>query len=207
MVPEVSNQGRLGKSAAFAVTHSVDSYWALNHIELLSGSVTEVTDCCTRNEVVTIDEIFDCIVRIGGIATSESYPKNVSGKCLSEAYKPSIMIYGHREVDHFDEKALAMAVATTPVVVLVDGSRPSFQEYSSGVYSDDKCTRTELDHTLLVVGYGTMDGKDYWICQNTWGKVLPMIPPTPLSFPPTYCTHCTSLLLPPQGMLGEYGGQ
>lgn len=64
------------------------------------------------------------------------------------------------------------AVYETPVVALVDASRPSFEIYRGGIYSDPGCNATRLDHALQVVGYGTEKGQDYWICKNCWGNVF-----------------------------------
>lgn len=35
----------------------------------------------------------------------------------------------------------------------------------AGVYMDAKCTR-HVNHAVLVVGYGTEEGQDYWLVKN-----------------------------------------
>lgn len=68
-----------------------------------------------------------------------------------------------------DEQAMQQAVATIgPISVAIDASHPSFQAYKSGVYYEPNCANgvANLDHAVLVVGYGTENGRDYWLVKN-----------------------------------------
>ena len=74
-------------------------------------------------------------------------------------------------VSRGSEAALQEAVANIgPVAVTVDASQFSFQLYTGGIYDPPNCSDFNLDHGMLVVGYGSnQDGKDYWIVKNSWG--------------------------------------
>jgi cathepsin L len=56
-----------------------------------------------------------------------------------------------------------------PISVAINAGLSSFQFYVSGVYYDPACDPMSIDHMLLVVGYGTTQGADYYIAQNSWG--------------------------------------
>jgi len=64
-----------------------------------------------------------------------------------------------------DEANLLLAVAMGPVSAYVDAEL--WQTYTGGIFAE-KCTGG-LDHAVLVVGYGTQTGQDYWIIKNSWG--------------------------------------
>ena len=67
-----------------------------------------------------------------------------------------------------DQLSLKNAVTISPVSVAIEADTLIFQFYKSGVVDDVKCG-TNLDHGVLVVGYGSESGKDYWVVKNSWG--------------------------------------
>jgi len=58
-------------------------------------------------------------------------------------------------------------VSEGPVVVAVDGG--NWFDYQSGVF--DSCDKDAiLSHAVLAKGYGSDEGKKYWLIQNSWGS-------------------------------------
>lgn len=55
-----------------------------------------------------------------------------------------------------------------PIACLI-ATPPDFVNKSGwGIY-EDHTGSTAIDHVISVVGYGSEDGKDYWIIRNSWG--------------------------------------
>jgi C1A family cysteine protease len=45
-----------------------------------------------------------------------------------------------------------------------------FKEFKgTGIYSSNLCDKDSANHAITIIGYGTEDGKDFWIIQNSWG--------------------------------------
>lgn len=77
-------------------------------------------------------------------------------------------------VPEYNDEALMEAIYSRgPVAVSLDASQPGFRFYSEGVYNAPNCMYKpeDLDHAVLVVGYGTTEGgRPYWLVRNSWSK-------------------------------------
>lgn len=108
-----------------------------------------------------------------GIALEEKYPyKGKDQKC---AYKETMKFYQNKGcalVPANKTIALESAVARQPVSISVEADSLRFQFYSKGVFSG-KCG-IDLDHGIVLTGYGNLDGQDYWKCKNSWGATWGM---------------------------------
>ncbi|GJP71081.1 hypothetical protein CLOP_g1942 [Closterium sp. NIES-67] len=73
---------------------------------------------------------------------------------------------------------LMLAVQRQPVIVHIEASAPSFQDYDGrGKYADEACFSGHLNHVVLVVGFlsANFDPSNsampppFWIIRNSWG--------------------------------------
>jgi len=178
-VTPVKNQGQCGSCWSFSSTGSLEGQHFRKTGKLVSLSEQNLIDC-TKSYGNNgchggwMDNSFKYIRDNKGIDTESSYPYYARelGYCYFRAQYVGATDAGFVDLPSGDEQALKEAVATVgPISVAIDASHPSFQSYRSGVYYEPSCRSGvgNLDHAVLIVGYGTENGHDYWLVKNSWG--------------------------------------
>jgi len=173
-VTPVKNQGSCGSCWAFSATGSMEGAYFKKTGKLVSLSEQNLVDCdhvdngCHGGLPINA---FHFVIKQGGIDSEASYPyKGRRGQCNFDKNNVAATMTSYGTVKSQSEEDLQKAVATVgPVSVGIDASHFSFQLYHKGVYHSMFCSSTRLDHGVLVAGYGTEGGHDYWLVKNSWG--------------------------------------
>jgi len=176
IVNPIKDQGQCGSCWAFSSIQGVESQWAMVKGTLLSLSESNLVDCvntCHGCNGGLMTKAYDYVLKAqnGQFMKESDYPYVPrQGACKFDANKAITKIVGYTSVSYGSEDDLMNKVASLGVAdVAIDAGQHSFQTYHSGVYDEPKCSSWQLNHAVGCVGYGTLDGKDFWIVRNSWG--------------------------------------
>ncbi|CAG2176246.1 unnamed protein product [Oppiella nova] len=179
VVTHVKDQGQCGSCFAFCAVDSIESQYAIATGKLVELAPSQIVDCIhsggdvcqTGGDPVGAIEL---VIKEGGIEKESDYPYHARmGTCQFSKSKKAVSVTGVHTLQTGQESAIQSAVANVgPVAVGIDANHTSFQHYKSGVYVEPQCSKTKLNHGVLVVGYGTEGGQDYWLVKNSWGTIF-----------------------------------
>ncbi|GAM29285.1 hypothetical protein SAMD00019534_124610, partial [Acytostelium subglobosum LB1] len=199
-VSHIKDQGQCGSCWSFSSTGSVEGAHQIKTGNMVTLSEQNLIDCSTKQGNMgcnggLMDFAFEYIIENVGIDTETSYPyKGENGKtCLFKSSDIGATISSYKNITSGSESELEDAALIGPVSVAIDAGHNSFQLYSSGIYYEPKCSSTNLDHGVLVVGFGSgtppsskvsssnkksqikvhstpQANTNYWIVKNSWGE-------------------------------------
>jgi len=173
-ITPVKDQGHCGSCWAFSTTGALEGIYQITYNKLIGFSEQQLVDCdvgLLRNHGCNgglMERAFQWISSNGGLCSESDYPytsgtTKTEGPCQVCSSVPYSRITIYTDVTPESDTALLSALVEQPVSVSIEADQSSFQFYKSGVLTG-QCG-TNLDHGVLLVGYGS----DYYKLKNSWG--------------------------------------
>lgn len=184
VVSPVKDQGHCGSCWAFAATATIESHVALATGLLYDLSPQQIAMCAPNPEScggtggcagATAEIAFDYITASSGLYEEFQYSyKSYDGtnyQCdestVAGITTPKALIDGYVKLPENNYTALMNAIATVgPIAISVDAS--TWHAYEGGVYQGCNQVNPDIDHAVVLVGYGEEDGNPYWLVRNSW---------------------------------------
>jgi C1A family cysteine protease len=180
-VTPVKDQGQCGSCWSFSTTGALEGAYFVKYGALASFSEQQLVDCDTltnggRDHGCNgglMDNAFAWIKKNGGLCSEQDYPyvsgtTKTAGTCKTTCHVNSnSKVLSFVDIKANSDDAMMSALAQQPVSVAIEADQPAFQLYKSGVFTGT--CGTNLDHGVLVVGYGTDGTLDYYTVKNSWG--------------------------------------
>ena len=181
-VTPVKDQGQCGSCWSFSATGALEGAYFIKYGTLVSFSEQELVDCeniknggkdhgCKGG---LMDNAFTWIHSNPGLCSEKDYPYTSGttlspGKCSSTCESVSgSTVNSFVDVEPSSDESMMAALSKQPVSIAIEADQRDFQLYKSGVFSGT-CGQS-LDHGVLVVGYGSEEGNDFYLIKNSWSS-------------------------------------
>ena len=139
----------------------------------LVDCVKNIMGCCNGCNGGNYEPVYGGYAKDNAMFTESDWPyTGKDGTCSSKpsGKSPTTMkTTGYTAITSKNEDALKTALNTQPVSVAIQANQLAFQLYNGGVFNNSKCG-SKLDHAVLLAGYGTENGQDYYLMKNSWGS-------------------------------------
>ncbi|KAL9242276.1 hypothetical protein vseg_016293 [Gypsophila vaccaria] len=186
-VTDVKMQGTCGSCWAFSTTGVMEGANFLATGKLVSLSEQQLVDCdstCDLNKKTECDNgcngglmtnAYRYLIQAGGLEEEATYPyTGKKGECQFNPEKVAVKVVNFTTIPFEEDQIAAHLVHHGPLAI---GLNAVFmQTYVGGVSCPLICSKRQINHGVLLVGYGAkgysilrLGYKPYWIIKNSWG--------------------------------------
>ena len=180
-VTNVKDQGQCGSCWSFSTTGALEGAYFIKYGVLETFSEQQLVDCDNyRNggkdlgcKGGLMDNAFTWIGDNGGLCNESDYPyfsgeTKTNGPCKTSCKNiKNSKITEFIDIIKSSDDEMMKAISNQPVSIAIEADQHEFQLYKSGVFSAS--CGVNLDHGVLVVGYGNENNLDYYLVKNSWG--------------------------------------
>ena len=188
IVGAVKNQGQCGSCWAFSAVGALESQLAKVTGNPVVLSEQEMVDC-VKNIMSPDNSSSCCDGCMGGEMysvyqyliennseddTERQYPYKASNQncqVVPSTVKTKLKTFVSLPIG--DENSIKAALYNHGPISVGVNANEDWQLYSKGIYnpSEQACnpSTSNMDHGVILVGYGSEGGLDYWIVRNSWG--------------------------------------
>jgi C1A family cysteine protease len=179
-VTSVKDQGQCGSCWSFSTTGALEGAYFNKYKISQSFSEQQLVDCDNRRNGGKdmgcsgglMDNAFSWISKKGGLCSENDYPYVSGNTKETGTCQTSCKLVKNSGISNFidilpsSDEEMMKALSLNPVSIAIEADQREFQLYKSGVFTG-KCG-TKLDHGVLAVGYGYLEGEDFYLVKNSW---------------------------------------
>merc|ERR1711934_516167 len=167
--PPIKNQGGCGSCWAFGVMGVIEAAFKIAGGDMLDTSEQALVDCDKRNKGCNGGWLSTAIdwVKNNGVFLEENYPYRAKNQsCQKGTPLAGYKVDGYKSMASGESQLMA-AVEKQPIAVAVNASK--WHLYGGGIVNDANWCSGGINHAVNVVGYGNVNGTNYWLVRNSWG--------------------------------------
>jgi len=174
-VSPVRNQGMCGSCWAFSAIGNIESVYAKKTGQILQFSEQQLVDCDTVDHGCGGGLMEDAYkyLETSGVMTEENYNyTGQKGACKFDQSKALAKVTGYKYASSQDENVIKQFLYENGPLAIAINATP-LQFYFFGIFNpwfEWICNPKELNHGVLLVGYGISGNTPYWIVKNSWGQ-------------------------------------
>jgi len=164
----VKDQGQCGSCWAFSAIGSFEFQFCKTYGTSLALSEQQLVDCDTYDGGCQGGWYYNAWTYLQSYGSNSGYEYGYTGAqggCRYNSGAVYAVVSSFSQISS-NPNSIMDALQYGPVSVALN-AMTSFQAYNGGVYSSSSCGGAP-NHAVIVVGYGNLNGQDYWVVRNSW---------------------------------------